>query len=317
MGVLAQRDCAELIRDKTHLRRRGQERVLDCDLTTFRYLSTDLFHHPRPGLRFRLIVVAYKAATVTCHSKQQASRDSDNAVASFFNKAAEKAGQSAAALAVAATLLAGTGVPALAGEADILADPPPTNGYIIDDANVLSRSSAKLINEKLDQINRDTGFRINLVTLRRLTVSSDAFEFADKVLENWYPTIEEGNNKAVVLMVTSANEGAVTGGPAILEKFGESLLDSVVSDNIAIYAEDEKYNQAMLSTVKRLAAKLEGNEDPGAPVRLNEKRESNYKKKEETEEKKGQYSAVVGGLLVISFVVPMLQYLAYVSGGEE
>ncbi|KAK7337816.1 hypothetical protein VNO77_18403 [Canavalia gladiata] len=41
------------------------------------------------------------------------------------------------------------------------------------------------------------------------------------------------------------------------------------------------------------------------------KRESNSKYREETEEKRGQSTLVVGGLLAIAFVVPMAQYYAY------
>ena len=44
---------------------------------------------------------------------------------------------------------------------------------------------------------------------------------------------------------------------------------------------------------------------------------SNFKTKQETEDKKGVYSAVVGGLLVISFVVPMVQYFGYVNVGSD
>lgn len=78
-------------------------------------------------------------------------------------------------------------------------------------------------------------------------------------------------------------------------------------------ATDEKYNEAILSTAKRLAAAIDGLPDPGGPKFKDNKRESNFKTKEETEEKRGQFTLVVGGLLVIAFVVPMAQYYAYVS----
>ena len=53
--------------------------------------------------------------------------------------------------------------------------------------------------------------------------------------------------------------------------------------------------------------------DPGGPTFQESKRESNYKSKQETEDKRGQFTLVVGGLLVIAFVVPMAQYYAYIS----
>lgn len=81
----------------------------------------------------------------------------------------------------------------------------------------------------------------------------------------------------------------------------------------SVLATDEKYNEAMLSTAKRLLAAIDGLPDPGGPQFKENKRESNFKTKEETEEKRGQFTLVVGGLLVIAFVVPMAQYYAYVS----
>lgn len=80
-----------------------------------------------------------------------------------------------------------------------------------------------------------------------------------------------------------------------------------------VLATDEKYNEAMYSTAKRLVAAIDGLPDPGGPQVKENKRESNFKTREETDEKRGQFSLVVGGLLVIACVVPMAQYYAYIS----
>lgn len=61
---------------------------------------------------------------------------------------------------------------------------------------------------------------------------ADAFEFADQILERWYPSVEEGNEKGVVVLVTSQKEGAVTGGPAFVQAVGEKILDATVSENL-------------------------------------------------------------------------------------
>ncbi|MFS7969858.1 putative Acid phosphatase [Helianthus anomalus] len=148
---------------------------------------------------------------------------------------------------------------------------------------------------------------------RFLLSKADAFEYADQVLERWYPTLEEGNNKGIVVLVTSQKEGAVTGGPAFIQAVGDTVLDAVVSQNLPVLAVDEKYNEALYSSAKRLAAAIDGLPDPGGPQPKDAKRESNFKTKEETAEKRDQFTVVVGGLLVIAFVVPMAQYYAYVS----
>lgn len=60
----------------------------------------------------------------------------------------------------------------------------------------------------------------------------DAFELADKILETWYPSLEEGNTKGLVLLITTAKEGAVTGGPQFIETVGDDLLEAIVTENL-------------------------------------------------------------------------------------
>ena len=105
----------------------------------------------------------------------------------------------------------------------------------------------------------------------------------------------------------------MTGGPSFTQAVGDKILEAVTAENLPVLATDEKYNEAIYSTAKRLVAAIDGAEDTGGPRFQDSKRESNFKTKEETESKRGQFSLVVGGLLVIAFVVPMAQYYAYVS----
>ncbi|XP_042518154.1 UPF0603 protein At1g54780, chloroplastic [Macadamia integrifolia] len=202
---------------------------------------------------------------------------------------------------------------AVASEFDVLNERPPLESYVVDDAGVLSRVTKSDLKQILSDLESRKNLHINFVTVRKLTSKADAFEYADQVLERWYPTIEEGNNKGIVVLVTSQKEGAITGGPAFVQAVGENVLDATVSENLPVLATDEKYNEAMYTTAKRLVAAIDGLPDPGGPKFQENKRESNFKSREETDEKRGQFTLVVGGLLVIAFVVPMAQYYAYVS----
>lgn len=202
---------------------------------------------------------------------------------------------------------------ALASEFNILNEGPPQESYVIDDAGVLSRVTKSDLKRLLSDLESRKGYHINVVTVRKLTSKADAFEYADQVLEKWYPTVEEGSNKGIVVLVTSQKEGAITGGPEFVKAVGDTVLDSSVSENLPVLATEEKYNEALYSTATRLVAAIDGLPDPGGPKFKDNKRESNFKTREETEEKRGQFTLVVGGLLVIAFVVPMAQYYAYVS----
>ncbi|CAL5208554.1 unnamed protein product [Lathyrus oleraceus] len=202
---------------------------------------------------------------------------------------------------------------ALASEFDVINERPAKDSYVVDDAGVLSRVTKSDLKRLLSDLESRKNFHINFITLRKLTSKADAFEFADQILERWYPSVEEGNDKGIVVLVTSQKEGAVTGGPAFVQAVGEKILDATVSENLPVLATDEKYNEAIYSTAKRLVAAIDGLPDPGGPLVKDDKRESNFKSKQETEEKRGQFSLVVGGLLVIAFVVPMVQYYAYIA----
>ncbi|PAN19641.1 hypothetical protein GQ55_3G277900 [Panicum hallii var. hallii] len=221
-------------------------------------------------------------------------------------------GLAAAALSLAISL-APAPAPAAASEFDVLNDGPPVDSYVVDDAGVLSRVTKSDVKRLARDLEARKNIRLNFITVRKLTSKADAFEYADQVLEKWYPTIEEGSNKGIIVLVTSQKEGAVTGGPAFIQAVGEQILDATVSENLPVLATDEKYNEAIFSTARRLAAAIDGLPDTGGPSFKENKRESNFKTKEETEEKRGQFTLVVGGLLVIAFVVPMAQYYAYVS----
>ncbi|KAE8684133.1 hypothetical protein F3Y22_tig00111151pilonHSYRG00114 [Hibiscus syriacus] len=54
---------------------------------------------------------------------------------------------------------------------------------------------------------------------------------------------------------------------------------------VAVLAVEEKYNEAISSSAKRLVAAIDGLPDPGGPQFKDNKRESNFKSREETEEK--------------------------------
>lgn len=83
--------------------------------------------------------------------------------------------QGLAALAISLALnfslpvLTGT---AFASEFDVLNDGPPKESYVVDDAGVLSRVTRSDLKRLLSDLEYRKGFHINVVTVRKLTVSS-------------------------------------------------------------------------------------------------------------------------------------------------
>ncbi|CAL5094834.1 unnamed protein product [Urochloa decumbens] len=291
-------------------------------------LSPSTLFTPLRGTRSRPALAATvspsRSAAVSCAALKKPQQQAAALAASSHGGSGASAGGSrswasllhhglaAAALSLAISL-APAPAPAAASEFDVLNDGPPVDSYVVDDAGVLSRVTKSDVKRIARDLEERKNIRLNFITVRKLTSKADAFEYADQVLEKWYPTIEEGSNKGIVVLVTSQKEGAVTGGPAFIKAVGDEILDATVSENLPVLATDEKYNEAIFSTARRLAAAIEGLPDTGGPSFKENKRESNFKTKEETEEKRGQFTLVVGGLLVIAFVVPMAQYYAYIS----
>ncbi|CAM0955600.1 unnamed protein product [Alopecurus aequalis] len=140
-------------------------------------------------------------------------------------------GLAAAALSLAITL-APAPAPVAASEFDVLNDGPPADTYVVDDAGVLSRVTKSDLKRLARDLEARKNIRINFVTVRKLTSKADAFEYADQVLEKWYPSVETGSNKGIVVLVTSQKEGAITGGPDFVKAVGDAILDATVSENL-------------------------------------------------------------------------------------
>ena len=78
-------------------------------------------------------------------------------------------------------------------------------------------------------------------------------------------TLEEGNNKGNLLLVKNTKEGAVVGGPGVPQGRGQRRPGFHLDKNIPINLDEEKYGEALTSSVDRIVAALEGKADPALP----------------------------------------------------
>ncbi|KAH7618879.1 putative UPF0603 protein [Nannochloris sp. 'desiccata'] len=215
-----------------------------------------------------------------------------------------------AAAAAAAALIVATPLCALANEFDLLANGTP-DSYILDDASALNKTTKKSVGDALQELERETGYRVEVATVRKLEFENDAFVFGDKLVSKWFPGATD--KRGLLLVVTAGKDGALTGGDSFMKAIGDDLIDSVIGENVSILTEEEKYNEAVQSSVNRVVAKLTNKEDPGPPIRVERQRKRTYKTKGETARTKTATSTIVLTLLGISVVVPMLQYYGYTN----
>lgn len=224
----------------------------------------------------------------------------------------QKAAAGLAAAGVAAALSLAPVDVAMAGEFDVINTSVPKGG-LVDDAGVLSKASQGAVLKAVKSIEENTGYKLEVVTVRKLVFESDPFAFADQVIENWFPTVEEGDKVGVLVITTTSKEGALVGGPSFMKAIPDDVIEGIVSDNIPIFTEQEKYNEAVISSVKRVEAALLGKPDIPGPTRTEKAKGGNFKTKEETSASRNKFAGVVIGLLVIATAVPMIQYYGYVG----
>eukprot|EP00954_Amorphochlora_amoebiformis_P003552 275115-Amorphochlora_amoeboformis.AAC.1 len=154
-------------------------------------------------------------------------------------------GKGAATLGLVGAMTFGTPLPSMAGEFDVLDAAKPTNGYILDDSPVLQKGSEKKMNEELTLMEINNGYKLNIVTVRKLEDSPDAdtvnliytctlissssclsltflfpvAQLASKMLDKW-----GGSNKdrsGVLVLVGKNNEVGLVGGEKFMNALGE------------------------------------------------------------------------------------------------
>ena len=78
--------------------------------------------------------------------------------------------------------MSGSAFSSSAAELEILQTPPPESGkgYIVDDGGLLSRAASGTINSKLAALEKETGFHLNVITIRKLVFEQDPSPLATR-----------------------------------------------------------------------------------------------------------------------------------------
>ncbi|MDR9404578.1 MAG: TPM domain-containing protein [Halothece sp. Uz-M2-17] len=187
-----------------------------------------------------------------------------------------------------------------------------TSTWVVDQAEVVSRTNESKLNKILQDIENSTGADVKLVVIRRLNYGETVDSFADELFSQWYPTAEEKQDKVLLVFDTITNNATIRVGEALQDRLPSEIATSVVQDTIGVpIREDNKYNQAFLNASSRLGAVLAGEPDPGPPEEQDNIRvEGTFTKAEDTDTESSTVWVI--GLLVAATVIPMATYFAYV-----
>ncbi|MEC4817776.1 MAG: TPM domain-containing protein [Scytonema sp. PMC 1069.18] len=187
----------------------------------------------------------------------------------------------------------------------------PGGTWVVDEGEVISRINEGKISSEFENLAKQTGKEVRLVTIRRLDYGETAESFTKELFETWFPSKEAQANKAILMLDTVTNNSAIVTGDEVKTVMSDEIAQSVASETLLLPLRNgNKYNQAFLDACDRIVTVLSGETDPGPPdMTKNVQVEGTFTKAEDTDQ--GNATAWVVGLLIAATIIPMATYYIY------
>jgi uncharacterized protein len=200
-----------------------------------------------------------------------------------------------------------------------LRDLPSTapTSLVLDTADVLSRATRLDLEKQLQAFQADH-IEARLITVGRLDYGLSLEGLGEELLAAWSPassqdsSVSRAGDALLLLLIDSQNKAAaVVASPSLEGQLTPELLRSIARTTMAApLRQGDRYRQAGVDGLDRLATVLRGGEDPGEPAVSEEAVVvSNVPSREETAQSNGFTWVVV--LLVVGTVVPMLTWWVF------
>ncbi len=202
--------------------------------------------------------------------------------------------------------LYGPAAPALATGVDALPDQAPAN-HVLDAGDVLSRATLNDVSHALEALEQQ-GVNASWVSIPRLDYGISLGAFGEQLLQRW-----QGSGAAQLLFLLDAQTSAtqVVASADLQERLSPELLRSTARTTMAQPLRDgNRYRQASLDGISRLAAVLDGQSDPGEPSEaMNPVNTARVPSREQTRDSNALTWVAV--LLVVGTIVPMLTWWVF------
>lgn len=183
--------------------------------------------------------------------------------------------------------------------------------WIIDDAEVISKTTEATLNNELQDLATNTGNETRMVVINRLEYGDTIESLAEEIFAKWYPTPEEQSHQTLLVLDTLTNRTAIETGEGVSSVLTPEISDSIVKETIVIPLKNSQYNQALIDAGDRLVAVLSGQEDPGAPKIKELDIDGTFTSAEETDDRSATIWMIV--LLGLATLIPMITYFWYVG----
>ncbi len=214
-------------------------------------------------------------------------------------------------LFIAASLCLFLAVPAVfaLSPQDLPAQPPEK--AVLDSADVLSRAGKNEIEARLNQL-ESSKVDARVITLRKLDYGLSLTGFGEELVERWSNTDNSSERPLILFLEETQNkQAAVVVSAKLSDQLPDALLRSTARTTMSQPMRDgERFRQASLDGIERIAVVLNGGEDPGPPVQIERTTlPTNTPTVEETSESNAFTWVVV--LLVVGTIVPMATWWVF------
>ena len=192
---------------------------------------------------------------------------------------------------------------------DLPAQPP--DKAVLDSADVLSRAGKNEIETRLNQL-ESSKVDARVITVRKLDYGLSLTGFGEELIERWSNNDNTSERPLILFLEETQNkQAAVVVSAELSDQLPDALLRSTARTTMSQPMRDgERFRQASMDGIERIAVVLNGGEDPGPPIQIERTAlPTNVPTVEETSESNAFTWVIV--LLVVGTIVPMATWWVF------
>ena len=192
---------------------------------------------------------------------------------------------------------------------DLPAQPP--DKAVLDSADVLSRAGKNEIETRLNQL-ESSKVDARVITVRKLDYGLSLTGFGEELVERWSNNNNTSERPFILFLEETQNkQAAVVVSAELSDQLPDALLRSTARTTMSQPMRDgERFRQASMDGIERIAMVLNGGEDPGPPIQIERTAlPTNVPTVEETSESNAFTWVIV--LLVVGTIVPMATWWVF------
>ena len=192
---------------------------------------------------------------------------------------------------------------------DLPAQPP--DKAVLDSADVLSRAGKNEIETRLNQL-ESSKVDARVITIRKLDYGLSLTGFGEELVERWSNNDNTSERPLILFLEETQNkQAAIVVSAELSDQLPDALLRSTARTTMSQPMRDgERFRQASMDGIERIAVVLNGGEDPGPPIQIERTAlPTNVPTVEETSESNAFTWVIV--LLVVGTIVPMATWWVF------